>query len=91
MQVVLIRLESFEDATSVAEHLKKKHTVMINLESASKDVSVRLLDFLGGVTYATGGQLRKVSDNAFLIAPYNVDIIGDTILEDLEREGLESI
>lgn len=88
LQVVLIRLESFEEATSVAEHLNKKHTVLLNLESTSKDVSRRLLDFLGGVAYATGGQLKKVSDNAFLITPYNVDIIGDTILDDLEKNGI---
>lgn len=88
LQVVLIRLESFEEATSVAEHLNKKHTVLLNLESTSKDVSRRLLDFLGGVAYAIGGQLKKVSDNAFLITPYNVDIIGDTILDDLEKNGI---
>jgi cell division inhibitor SepF len=88
LQVVLVKLERFDEVTSVVDHLNKKHTVLLNLESTSKDISRRLIDFLSGVTYVIKGQLKQVSNSAFLITPYNVDIIGDAILDELESSGL---
>jgi cell division inhibitor SepF len=85
---VLVKLERFDEVTSVVDHLNKKHTVLLNLESTSKDISRRLIDFLSGVTYVIKGQLKQVSNSAFLITPYNVDIIGDAILDELESSGL---
>ncbi len=87
LQVVLVKPESFNDASAVADHLNEKRTVVLNLESTSREISRRLLDFLSGVAYANGGQIRKVSNGTFIITPYNVDIMGD-VLEELESNGV---
>ena len=55
LQVVLVKPERFDDASSIADQLNAKHTVVLNLESASKEVSRRLIDFLSGVAYANNG------------------------------------
>lgn len=87
LQVVLVKPDKFEDARAIADHLNEKRTVVLNLESASKDVSRRLVDLLNGVAYANGGQLKKVSSNTYIITPYNVNVSGD-LIDELENTGV---
>ncbi len=87
LQVVLVKPERFDDASSVADHLNAKRTVVLNLESTNKDVSRRLIDFLSGVAYANNGQIKRVANSTFIITPYNVDIMGD-LLDELESSGV---
>ena len=86
LQVVLVKPERFEDASTIADQLNAKHTVVLNLESASKEVSRRLIDFLSGVAYANNGQIKRVANSTFIITHYNVDIMGD-LLDELENNG----
>ncbi len=87
LQVVLVKPERFDDASSVADHLNAKRTVVLNLESSNKDVSRRMIDFLSGVAYANNGQIKRVANSTFIITPYNVDIMGD-LLDELESSGV---
>lgn len=87
LQVVLVKPERFEDASAIADHLNAKRTVVLNLESTSKDVARRLVDFLSGVAYANNGQIKRVANSTFIITPYNVDIMGD-LLDELESNGV---
>lgn len=82
LSVVLVKPESFSEASSIADHLNSKRTVVLNLESSSKDVSRRLVDFLSGVAYANNGTLKKVANCTYIITPYNVDVMGDELLDD---------
>lgn len=87
LQVVLVKPERFDDASSVADHLNAKRTVVLNLESSNKDVARRILDFLSGVAYANDGQIKKVANCTYIITPYNVGFMGD-LLDELENNGL---
>ena len=87
LKVVLVKPERFENASEIADHLKDKRTVVLNLESTNKDVARRLVDFLSGVTYAQDGKIKKVANSTFIITPYNVDILGD-LIDELENNGL---
>lgn len=87
LQVVIVKPEKFEDASTIADHLNDKHTVVLNLESCSKDISRRLIDFLSGVAYANRGQIKKVANCTFIITPYHVDIMGD-LMDELENSGI---
>ena len=86
LKVVLVKPEWFEDASTIADHLNNKRTVVLNLESTNKEVSRRLVDFLSGVAYANNGQIKRVANSTFIITPYNVDIMGD-LLDELENNG----
>lgn len=86
LKVVLVKPERFEDASTIADHLNSKRTVVLNLESTNKEVSRRLVDFLSGVAYANNGQMKRVANSTFIITPYNVDIMGD-LLDELESNG----
>ena len=87
LRVVLVKPERFDDASTVADHLNAKRTVVLNLESANKDVARRILDFLSGVAYANDGQIKKVANCTFIITPYNVGVMGD-LLDELENNGV---
>ena len=71
LQVVLAKPESFEEAKAVADNLNEKRTVVLNLESANRDVARRLVDFLSGVAYANGGQFKRVANSTFIIFRMN--------------------
>ena len=87
LQVVLVKPEKFEDASPIADHLREKRTVVLNLESTNKEIARRLLDFLSGVAYANEGKIKKVAISTYIITPYNVDILGD-LIDELENNGL---
>ena len=87
LQVVLVKPERYENATEIADHLKEKRTVVLNLESTNKDAARRILDFLSGVAYTNDGQIKRVANNTYIITPYNVDLKGD-LIDELENNGL---
>ena len=87
LSVVLVKPEAFDEASTIADHLNDKRTVVLNLEGASKEVSRRLVDFLSGVAYANRGQIKRVANSTFIITPYNVDFEGD-LLDELESSGV---
>ena len=87
LKVVLVKPERFENASEIADHLREKRTVVLNLESTNKDVARRLIDFLSGVAYAGEGKIKKVAANTYIITPYHVEMVGD-LLDELESNGL---
>ena len=87
LKVVLVKPERFEAASEIADQLKEKRTVVVNLESTHKDIARRLIDFLSGVAYAGEGKIKKVAANTYIITPYSVDIQGD-LIDELESNGM---
>ena len=87
LKVVLVKPDRFENASEIADQLKDKRTVVLNLESTNKDVARRLIDFLSGVAYAGEGKIKKVAANTYIITPYHVELEGD-LIDELENNGL---
>ena len=74
LELKVIHSEKYEDVVSVAEHLLDHRTVVLDLNDANKEVRRRILDFLSGVAFSIGGQVRRVTDNTYIITPSNVDV-----------------
>ena len=87
LQVVLVKPERFEAAAEIADHLRERRTLVLNLEQTNKEIARRLIDFLSGVAYAQDGKIKKVAVNTYIITPYNVDLLGD-LIDELENNGL---
>lgn len=87
LAVVLVKPDKYENAAEIADHLRDKRTVVLNLENTNRDIARRLLDFLSGVAYAQDGKIKKVAVSTYLITPYNVDLMGD-LIDELENNGL---
>jgi cell division inhibitor SepF len=73
----------FADAKEIADSLKANRPVIVNLQVAERDLQRRMIDFCSGVTYALSGEMEKVADQVFLLAPSNVKV------SDEERQRLQ--
>ena len=85
--MLLRRGKAFEEAAEIAENLRDRRAVLMNLEETNKEVSRRLIDFLSGVAFALGGKIKRVSAQAYILTPTNVDLVGDAV-EDFESSGI---
>ncbi|MDP4092035.1 MAG: cell division protein SepF [Bacillota bacterium] len=87
IKVVIMQPENMDDAQDICDHLRSKKPVIVNLEEVEKETAQRIIDFLSGSIYALEGSIQKVSAGIFLIAPNNVDIMGD-FKEELRNKGV---
>ncbi|MBR3908357.1 MAG: cell division protein SepF [Clostridia bacterium] len=88
MHVVIFKPESFTDVTAIADELNDKKTVVLNLESCEREVSRRIIDFLGGVAYANNGNVRKVAVSTFIIVPSDVGVSGQVSLDEFDDSSI---
>lgn len=89
MQLNVFKPTSFgEDTRTIADELLNKHTVVLNLEETEADVRRRIVDFLSGVAYANNGKLKRISTSIVIITPFNVDMTGDDVMDELESSGI---
>jgi len=86
LEVAVLQPATYEDASEIADRLKAKKAVVVNLEDLTKEDAIKVLDFISGVVYALEGNIQKVSGGIFLIAPYNVSIAGD-VRDELKNKG----
>ncbi len=86
LKVVVRTPISFENAKDIADHLKAKKPVVVNLENVDVPIAKRIIDFLSGAVYAVDGNIQKIADKIFLVAPYSVGIIGGDIKDELKNK-----
>ncbi|MGI6357605.1 MAG: cell division protein SepF [Bacillota bacterium] len=89
LKLVVLGPRSYDDVQQVADQLRAKRPVVVNLEMADPKARMRVLDFLSGAIYALGGRSQRVSELIFLFAPANVDInnLLDEELSAIAAEG----
>ncbi|GMQ65013.1 cell division protein SepF [Vallitalea maricola] len=87
MEVVVIQPETYDEAQDICDHIKSKKPVIINLDKMDRNIAQRIMDFISGSCYTLNGNLQRVTNNIFLIAPENVDIAGD-FREELKSNGI---
>jgi cell division inhibitor SepF len=76
VKVILSEPECYSDAQMIADYLRARRPVVINLHKAPFDQAIRVIDFISGTTYALGGRMDKIGHQIFLCAPENVDVQG---------------
>ncbi len=86
MRMVVMEPGSFEEAQNIADQLKSRRPVIVNLENAEKTLAKRIVDFVSGTTYALNGNMQKVGNGIFLFVPTNVDISGE-MRDELKGKG----
>ena len=80
-KMVLLEPRAFSESQQIADHLKKRNTVVVNMKRVTSEQAKRIIDFLSGTVYAIGGDLQKIGVGIFLCTPKNVNVEG-TISED---------
>ena len=75
-KMILLEPRAYSESQQIADHLKARNTVVVNLKRVTSDQAKRIVDFLSGTIYAIGGDLQKIGGGIFLCTPNNVNIQG---------------
>lgn len=86
-KMILLEPRAYSESQQIADHLKARNTVLVNLKRVTSDQAKRIIDFLAGTIYAIGGDLQKVGGGIFLCTPNNVNIQGK-ITDDKEGKDI---
>ena len=89
LQVVFFKPTSFVEVKEVADELMKSHTVLLNFEETPRDESKRIVDFISGSAYVSRGRVQRIAKNIFIVTPNNVDLKGDSLLDELQSNGMQ--
>ena len=84
-EVCLVVTHEFDDAERIAERFRADVPVIANLQGCEAGLATRLIDFCSGLTYALNGDLVRIEEGLFLLAPHNVELSGEETTEFLER------
>lgn len=87
VRLVLIEPRSYEETQEIADNLRNRKPVVVNLQRVRKEQALRIVDFLSGTVYAVNGNIQKLGPQIFLCTPDNVDVQGsitDMIEEDVD-------
>lgn len=74
VKVVVVEPRSFEEVQSIADHLKQRRPIILNLEGTDREHAQRVLNFLSGTIYALNGEMQRISNGIFFFAPNNIDV-----------------
>lgn len=86
VKVVISQPNTFEQSEEICEHLKEKKSIIVNLEYVNKDVARRIIDFISGAVYSLDGNIQKISNSIFLVAPFNYEITNEVLKEDIKSK-----
>lgn len=84
-KMILLEPRAYSEAQQIADHLKKRNTVVVNLKRVTADQAKRIMDFLSGTIYAIKGNIQKIGSGIFLCTPNNVNVQGK-ITDDNEKD-----
>ena len=89
-KLILLEPRAYSESQQIADHLKNRHTVVVNLKRVTKDQTKRIVDFLSGCIYAIGGDMQKIGPGIFVCAPNNINVQGKITNESDELKGKEN-
>ena len=90
-KMILLEPRAYSESQQIADHLKKKNTVVVNMKRVTPDQAKRIVDFLSGTVYALGGDLQKIGGGIFLCTPKNVNVEGQISDDDEKRKKQKDI
>lgn len=83
-KMILLEPRAYSESTQIADHLKARNSVVVNLKRVTSDQAKRIIDFLSGCIYAIGGTMQKIGIGIYLCTPKNVNVQGQ-ISDDSEK------
>ena len=85
-KMILLEPRAFSESQQIADHLKNRNTVVVNMKRVTSEQAKRIIDFLSGTVYAIGGDLQKIGVGIFLCTPKNVNVEGSITDEDNSKK-----
>lgn len=88
-KMILVEPRAYSESQTIADHLKKRNSVVVNLKRVTSDQAKRIIDFLTGCIYAIGGDLQKLGNGIYLCTPKNVSVQGKMTESDEKSKKVE--
>lgn len=88
-KMILLEPRAYSESQQIADHLKNRNSVVVNLKRVTSDQAKRIIDFLSGCIYAIGGTMQKVGVGIYLCTPKNVNVQGKISEDNKEQEKVE--
>ena len=85
-KMILLEPRAYSEAQQIADHLKKRNTVVVNLKRVTSEQAKRIMDFLSGTIYAIKGNIQKIGSGIFLCTPNNINVQGK-ITDENEKDA----
>jgi cell division inhibitor SepF len=88
-KVMLLEPRTYSESTEIADHLKSRRAVVVNLQRIDNEQGRQIIDFLSGVVYAIGGDIQKIGMSIFLCTPDNVEVSGNIsdLIQDSDNQS----
>lgn len=90
-KMILVEPRAYSETQQIADHLKRRNSVVVNLKRVTNDQARRIIDFLSGTLYAIGGELQKLGNGIYLCTPKNVNVEGRISDEAEEKKSKAKI
>lgn len=87
-KMILLEPRAYSESQAIADHLKSRNSVVVNLKRVTSDQAKRIIDFLSGCIYAIGGTMQKIGVGIYLCTPKNVNVQGK-ISDETEKNKAE--
>lgn len=87
-KMILLEPRAYSESQAIADHLKSRNSVVVNLKRVTSDQAKRIIDFLSGCIYAIGGTMQKIGVGIYLCTPKNVNVQGK-ISDESEKNKAE--
>lgn len=84
-KMMLLEPRAYSESQQIADYLKNRNAVVVNLKRVTPDQAKRIVDFLSGTLYAIGGDLQKLGGGIFLCTPNNVNVEGKITDDNVSR------
>lgn len=88
-KMILLEPRAYSESQAIADHLKSRNSVVVNLKRVTSDQAKRIIDFLSGCIYAIGGTMQKIGVGIYLCTPKNVNVQGK-ISDETEKNKVET-
>lgn len=75
-KMILMEPRAYSESQQIADHLKNRNTVVVNLKRVTAAQAKRIIDFLSGCVYSIGGKMQNIGVGIYLCTPKNVNIQG---------------
>ncbi len=88
-KMILLEPRAYSESQQIADHLKNRNSVVVNLKRVTSDQAKRIIDFLSGCIYAIGGTMQKIGVGIYLCTPKNVNVQGKISEDNKDQEKTE--
>ncbi len=63
---------SYQDVVEIADSLRNRQVVIVNLQNADRTLLQRVVDFTSGVAYTIDGKIQKLAESIYLVVPAGI-------------------